>query len=88
MNTTNIDDTIRSILAGFDIDTADTISGCAAHSAKELRAQGWQGGGAEYDLGAYLGDMAALQRLLDRMASQDECNALEACIRAHLDATA
>lgn len=83
-----INDTIKQILLGIDIDTADAIASQAAQSARILREQGWQGGGASYDVGVYAGDMNALETLLGRETTRDERFALEKCIRAHLDATA
>ena len=84
----------RILSAIADIDVADAIAYTAAESARILREQGWQGDGESYDLGAYPGDLAALEELLDRDArfelrsTSEERTALEACIRAHLDATA
>lgn len=73
------------ILEGVEITLADTISGSALHCADELRAQGWQGGGESYDLGAYPGDREDLEKLLSRKATRDERALLERCIKAELD---
>lgn len=84
----------RILGAIADIDVADAIAFQSAESARILREHGWHGGGESYDLGAYAGDLAALEELLDRDArfaprsTSEERKALEACIRAHLDASA
>lgn len=60
------------------IDITDAIVNSAEHSAKGLRAQGWQGGGAAYDL-------EACEALLGQRLTRAERAMLEASIRTRLD---
>lgn len=72
-------------------DIANRIAEVAVKCAKGHRAQGWEGGGADYDLGAYLWDLEALTEALSplgRKPYSDDLLALEVGIRAALGATA
>jgi len=66
--------------------TTETIIAQATESAQALIAQGWEGGGSSYDIGAYNGDEEALAEKLGRKPTRDERKSLECQIRAQLDA--
>lgn len=57
----------------------------ADESVRELRAQGWQGGGEDYNLEAFPGDVEALEARMLRPATQEERNAFEEHVSALLD---
>lgn len=75
------------ILLGVDDELASQIGDTAAECARELRGQGWEGEGSEYDLGNYPGDNEALEDVLGRKTNLDERILLERCIRAELGAS-
>lgn len=84
---TPLDDTLSRLLAGFPADpVADALASSARSAAARMLSQGWTGGGAGYSLGAHLGHTYPAAKLLDRKLTWPERAALEACIRACLDA--
>jgi len=78
---------LDAILRETPTETADAIATVANECAHELRAQGWQGDGAAYNLGAYPGDEELLAGVLDRATTPEERVAFERCVRACLGAT-
>lgn len=70
-----------------EMKTADILSACGEASARELRAQGWQGGGEDYDIGVYFGDREAAEEKLGRPLTSHEIKMLEASIQTNLDAS-
>lgn len=60
---------------------AAAIKTQAEESASELRAQGWQGDGTEYNIEAYPGDVEALEVKLGRGATQEERIDFERAVR-------
>lgn len=56
----------------------------AKESAAALIEQGWEGGGASYDLGTYHGDRGALAERLGYEPTHEQCLDLERQIRAAL----
>lgn len=66
--------------------TSETIIKQATESAQALISQGWEGGGAKYDIGTYFGDAEALAEKLGREPTRDERVSLEYQIRVQLDA--
>lgn len=84
---TPLDDTLSRLLAAFPADpTADVLANAARWAAEILLARGWAGGGAGYSIGTYPEDREAAEALLERPLTWPERTALEACIRACLDA--
>ena len=73
------------ILEGVHIETADVLADCAMRAATTLRGQGWQGGGASYDIGVYTGDREDAEKLIGRKLSGCQVRLLERCVRAELD---
>ena len=65
--------------------TSDMLE-LAAQCAREHRAQGWQGGGGEYDIGVYYGDAEVLNELLGRPLTRADRVDFERMIRACLNA--
>ncbi len=57
----------------------------AKASAETLIEQGWEGGGASYDIGTYHGDAEALAERAGREPTRDERVSLEHQIRRILD---
>ena len=70
-----------------EIAAAD-ITDQATESAEALLANGWQGGGASYDLGVYHGDRDALAERLGYEPTREQLRDLETQIRAKLDEAA
>ena len=65
----------------------DEMMTLAAQCAREHRAQGWQGSGADYDIGVYYGDAEALYELFGRPLTLADRVDFERMIRACLDAS-
>lgn len=65
--------------------TTRTIDTYCAERAAELRAKGWEDGGAEYDIGAYFGDREGWEDEIGRTLETGEVLALERGIRRALD---
>ncbi len=78
-------DAIRQILSAIAPDCADVLVTIADESAIAARSEGWRGPGAAYDIGVYYGDREAAEELLGRKLDAAETEALETCIRWHLD---
>jgi hypothetical protein len=57
----------------------------AMESAQGLVAECWRGGGAEYELGAFHGDVEALEQRIGRPTTADERRDFETIVRAWLD---
>lgn len=69
-------------------DIEQDIAAQALDSARGLIDQGWTGPSSMYDIGAYPGDVDALEARLGRTASKPERIALELAIRGELAAAA
>lgn len=65
----------------------DEAAALAESCAAALRTEGWVGGGAEYDLAHYPGDVEALGALLGRLPERQDRLAFEGAVRAALDAS-
>lgn len=59
----------------------------AKESAAALIEQGWEGGGASYDIGTYHGDVEALAERLGYEPTRDQRASLEFQIREILNVT-
>jgi hypothetical protein len=83
--TTKTTDTARAMAdQGWD----EELAVYAAERAATYREQGWQGDGADYDLGAYPGDEEQWSECIGHDLCHDERNQLERAIRHALDLTA
>ncbi len=65
---------------------ADTMLALARRCASTLVAQGWQAEPSAYDLGAFHGDVEALDEALGRRSTRAEREAFESAVRAMLPA--
>ncbi len=64
---------------------ADIIGEIADRCVALLIDQGWEGSGAEYDIGTYAGDAEALEERIGRPSERHERVSLEYQIRYRLD---
>lgn len=61
------------------------IDSHARMCAKDAIANGWTGGGADYNIGIYTGDRESLEDELGRALERSEVLDLERAIRSELD---
>ncbi len=85
MNAHTTPDAIRQILSALAPDCADVLALIADESAIACRDESCVPRGTMYDITVWACDREAAEELLGRKLTAAETEALETCIRWHLD---